>query len=206
MQASASSIEALPDALLIGEFPYPTGSPASNALQGHSVAIQKSGATVGIVSLVSVRDGGPEPKTFRGAKCWTLQSRQTALSLKNAVRRRLSIGDERIAWLRARRLAGVKAIFVYPGMESASFIFQLWRLCRAHDVRLFAYVAEWHALRHYPRGFGFLQAIDGEFLRRCLIPMLDGTVCFSDHSKEYYVGRNCKAFVLPPLLDLSDPK
>ena len=143
---------------------------------------------------------------FRGAKCWTIPSQKTALTFKNAMLRRLAIGDERIAWLRARRLAGVKAIFVYPGMDSASFIYQLRRLCRAHKVRLYAYVTEWHSFRHYPANFGFLQAVDGELQRRCLNPMLDGTICFSEHLKEYYVTRGCKASVLPPLLDLSDPK
>ena len=207
MRTSVIPGENLPEALIIGEFPYPTGSPASNALQGHAAAIQKSGATVGVVSLVPASNGESGPKIFRGAKCWEIPSQKAALTLKNSPLRRLSIGDERIAWLRARRLSGVRAVFVYPGMESASFIFQLRRLCRAHNVQLYVYVAEWHALRHYPKGVtGCFQTIDSEFLRRCLIPKLDGAICFAEPSERYYVARGCKAVVLPPLLDLSDPK
>jgi glycosyltransferase involved in cell wall biosynthesis len=199
-------MESLPDALLVGEFPYPTGSPASNILQGHSIAIQKAGATVGVVSLLPAGVCDSEPILFRGAKCWTIQSQKNALTFKNAILRRLAIRDERIAWLRARKLAGVKAIFVYPSMVSGSFIFQLRRLCRANNVRLYAYVVEWHSLRHYPAGPVSFQAVDGEFQRRFLNPMLDGTICITEHLKEYYAKRGCNASVLPPLLDLSDPK
>ena len=46
---------ALPQVLIIGDFPFPTGSAASNNLRGHCQAIQAAGYSVG---LLPAQDAG----------------------------------------------------------------------------------------------------------------------------------------------------
>jgi glycosyltransferase involved in cell wall biosynthesis len=117
----------------------------------------------------------------------------------------LGLNDPRVPWLESQRLSGVKAVINYAANEGSSgFLWRLRTLCKKHRVSLLNLVVEWHALSQaWP---SVPAVLDGEFQRRVLNRLVDGTICISTHLEEYYRGRAKTTVVIPPLLDLTDPK
>ena len=201
--------EVLPDVLWVGEFPFPTGSAGSNILQGHCAALKAAGYSVGMLpshelqKRLCVHD---EEGSWRNVKWWNVARSTHGLSISRFGPRGLLGQDPRLEWLAAHCLRGVKAIILYPGVISLAFLLRLKRICKSHGVRLFVYIVEWHKLTHYRGRWAALQAMDSALLRRWGVRFTDGIICISKRLDAHFKSRGHRTALIPPLLDLEDPK
>lgn len=200
----------LPEVIIIGEFPFPSGTAAANTVQGHCAAIRAAGLTVGLLPWPMREpevnsDCNVQTQFYREASYWQVKARQRSSRLARYLHLHLGIRDPRPSWLERQDLSGVKAVINYTAVQgSTGFLWRLRSLCKKNNIRLFTLVVEWHALRHvWPDTAAFL---DGEIQRRIMNRFVDGTICISQHLAQYYNGRARSTIIVPPLLDLSDPK
>ena len=200
--------ERLPEVMIIGEFPFPYGSAASNNLRGHCCALRKAGFTVGL--LPRSHDPGGEAeneKSYGGLPYWQIRNSPPGPRYFRVIRAYLSLNDNRIDWLRRRGLAGVEAVIVYPGIVGVSaFLLRLRRLCREHSIPILSYVVEWHDPRYFPERFRALTICDTGLQVRAVNRLMSGTICVSTHLCDFYTRKGQRAICIPPLLDLSEPK
>lgn len=201
-----------PEVIIAGEFPFPTGSAASNIIQGHCSAIRAAGFSVGVLPQPTPKclpgfDAKEAEGDYRGIPHWRIPSRRSPSKVRNFIREHLAVANQQLKWLASGHLKGVKALIAYPGVVgSTAFLLRLRRLCRASGTKLLGFVVEWHAPRHF-RGTGSaLRAVDCELQRRFANPLLDGVICITRTLEAYYRNRAQRAYLIPPLLDLTDPK
>ncbi len=200
---------ALPDVLLVGDLLFPEGGAAANFVRSHCRAIQEAGLRVGVVPrqlagrLVDrAPDGG---YCYRGVQYWPVYDQRRGARIQRVMRRYLAFDDGRLTWLRRSRLEGVKAVLAYPG-HCTGFLLRVRRLCRSHHVPVFIFAGEWYGLRHCGRSPFSFTAIDDELQLRFAVPRFDGAICLSQFLQDYYQRRGCRSVLIPPLLDLSDPR
>jgi len=203
--------ELLPEVLITGDFPFPTGSAASNNLHGHCRAIQAAGFSVGVlpfrVSKHADGEKGIIKRNYRGTPYWEIADRPARTKLHGFVREHLAKENPRLDWLDHNRLEGVKAVIAYTGVVgSAAFLFRLRRVCRTYGAKLYNFAVEWHEPRHLTGPGATLKRLDSELQRRLSNRSVDGVICISKSLHDYYVKRGQKSWLIPPLLDLSDPK
>jgi glycosyltransferase involved in cell wall biosynthesis len=198
----------LPEVIIIGEFPFPHGSAASNILRGHCCALRKAGFSVGLLPRSDEPGGGAETESsYGGMPYWQIRSSPPGPRYFRVIRSYLSLNDNRIAWLRRKGLAGVKAVIVYPGVVGVSaFLLRLRRLCRQHSIPIFSLVVEWHDSWYIRGKYRLLTIGDTALQVRVVNKLLSGTICISTHLHSYYDRRGQRAICIPPLLDLSEPK
>ena len=198
----------LPEVIIIGEFPFPHGSAASNLLRGHCCALKKAGFSVGL--LPRSDDIGGEAETegsYGGMPYWQVRRSPPGPRYFRVIRSYLSLYDNRIGWLRRRGLAGVKAVLVYPGVVGVSaFLLRLTRLCRDHSIPILSYVVEWHDSWYFGGKYRLLTIGDIALQVRAVNRFINGTICVSTHLRNYYTRKGQRAICIPPLLDLSEPK
>jgi len=171
------------------------------------VALQAAGYTVGILPK-SLELGGTEilETTFRGAHVWRIPQVQPRWKLRRVIQENLKWNDARIQWLKQTDLRHVKAIIAYTGVGAASaFFYHLNSLCKRRGLRLFCFVVEWQAWRHFSGKQACLNVLDSEFLRRVALRWGDGTITISAFLQDYYTRAGLKSICLPPLLDFTDP-
>jgi glycosyltransferase involved in cell wall biosynthesis len=198
----------LPEVIIIGEFPFPYGTAASNNLRGHCRALRTAGFSVGLLPRSDdtgeeaeaeksygempywqVGNSPPEPRNFRLLRCY------------------LSLDDHRINWLRGRGLAGVKAVIAYPGIVGVSaFLLRLRHLCARHSIPILSLVVEWHDSWYIRGKYRLLTIGDTALQVRAVNRLLNGTICISTYLRNYYARKGQRAICIPPLLDLSEPK
>jgi glycosyltransferase involved in cell wall biosynthesis len=198
----------LPQVLIVGEFPFPYGSAASNNLRGHCCALRKAGFSVGLLPRSDDFGGEAEnEKNYGGMPYWQIQNSPPGPRYFRVMRAYLSLDDNRIAWLRRRGLAGVKAVIVYPGLVGVSaFLLRLRSLCRDHSIPILSYVVEWHDPRDFQDRYRALTICDTGLQVRAVNRLISGTICVSTHLRNFYTRKGQRAICIPPLLDLSEPK
>src|ERR1035437_1977051 len=198
----------LPEVIFIGEFPFPYGSAASNNLRGHCRALRTAGFSVGLLPRSGDPEGDAETEgSYGGMPYWQIRRSPPGPRYLRVMRSYLSLDDNKIDWLRRRRLAGVKAVIVYPALIGVSaFLLRLRRLCRQNRVPILSYIVEWHESRHIRTPYRWLTIGDNAFQVRSLNRLLDGTICISTYLRSYYARKGQRAICIPPLLDLSEPK
>ncbi len=200
---------ALPQILIIGDFPFPTGSAASNNLRGHCQALKAAGFSVG---LLPAQDKGREEDRqsdgtykYQGCQYWPVY--HPLENSRKAYLRRLFLGDEdtRLEFLKKHDLKGVRAILLYPSVVgTVPHILSLNRLCKEKHLDLWVYVVEWHDWKHLRGSLYWSDIFDGEIQRRWLNPSLSGVICITAHLGKYYEQKGQKSVRIPPLLDLQD--
>ena len=198
----------LPEVIIIGDFPFPYGSAASNNLRGHCRALRNAGFSVGLLPGSEDQGGEAEAeKNYDGMPYWQIRKSPPGPRYFRVIRSYLSLNDNRIAWLRRRGLAGVKAVIVYPGVVGVSaFLLRLRSHCRQHSIPILSYVVEWHDPKHVPGPYRVLRICDTGLQVRTINNVLDGTICVSAHLRNYYTRKGQRAKCIPPLLDLNEPK
>jgi glycosyltransferase involved in cell wall biosynthesis len=204
---SQCSIGFQPEVIWLGEFPFPTGSPAANNLRGHCCAIRDAGFTVGLLPnqcTGRAEDAQPDGTyCFREFPYWPLCRPGPESRFKNFLHCLTGKHDARFDWFLSGSAARLKAVIVYTGYwATVPFLLRLRRLCRRHRIRLISYVVEWQSRHHYRNA---LSAIDGDIQRRWINPRLDGIICISRYLQDCYERRGVRTALIPPLLDLSDP-
>lgn len=200
----------LPEVILLGEFPFPTGSAASNNLRGHCLAIRQAGFSVGVLpnqAAGNTRDIQPDGTyLFRGVQYWPLEHRKPQSLARKIFSRFAGRLDPQIEWLQGRDLSGVKGLIAYTGCQATvPFLSRLRKLCRYQGIKLLSFVVEWHRPMDYEGPFGILDAMDGEIQRRWVNRRIDCTLCISKYLQRYYEQRGGRSVLIPPLLDLADP-
>lgn len=198
----------LPEVIIIGEFPFPHGSAASNYVRGHCCALKKAGFTVGLLTGNADVEGGIETqRSYDGMPYWQIPTSLPGPRYLRLMRACLSLDNNRIAWLQRRGLAGVKAVIVYPGLVGVSaFILRLRSLCRYHSIPILSYVVEWHDPRYFPEKHRALTMCDTALQLRAVNRLISGTICASTYLRNYYTRKGQRAICVPPLLDLTEPK
>lgn len=200
----------LPEVLIIGDFPFPSGTAGANFVRGQCRALLHAGFTVGLLPIQGSGPGTEKPDgshRFRGIPYWPLGPSRRLNGFEKYRYALTQQQDARLDWLSRNSLEGVKAILVYPGCPGAvPFVRALQRVRARHPrIRLFSYVVEWHSIRHFQGPLGLIHAAGLEYLRRVVNPGLDGLLCISTCLQDYYKARGCRTALLPPLLDLSEP-
>lgn len=198
----------LPEVIIIGEFPFPYGSAASNFLRGHCCALRKAGLTVGLLPRSDDIGGEAESeRTYNGMPYWQIRKSPPGPRGFRVIRAYLSLNDNRIAWLRRKGLVGVKAVIVYPGDVGVSaFLLRLRHVCKQHSVPILSFVVEWHDPKYVPGPYRVLRIYDTALQVRAINKLLDGTICISTYLRSYYARKGRRAVCIPPLLDLSESK
>ena len=198
----------LPEVIIIGEFTFPYGSAAANNLRGHCCALRTAGFSVGLLPCSdSVGEESEPEKSYGGMPYWLIRKSPPGPRYFRVMRSYLSLDDNRIAWLRRRALAGVKAVIVYPGIVGVSaFLLRLRSICRYYSIPILSYVVEWHSPGDFRGRYRLLTICDTALQISAVNKLLDGTICISRYLHSYYVRKGCRAVCIPPLLDLSDSK
>ena len=200
---------ALPDVLLVGDLLFPQGDATANIMRAHCRAIQEAGLRVGVQPRQVA--GRPEDLApdggycYRGIQYWTVYDQRRGTRIRRVLRRHLAYDDGRLSWLRQSRFEGVKAVLVYP-VHCTAFLLRVRRLCRSNRVPVLVFATEWYGLRHCGRSPFSFMAIDDELQLRFAVPRFDGVICLSHFLRDYYQSRGCRSVLIPPLVDLSDPR
>ncbi|MGA2247301.1 MAG: glycosyltransferase [Verrucomicrobiota bacterium] len=200
----------LPEVIIVTDSYFPNGSADANNLQGHCHAIKTAGFTVGLLPRKAAGQSAPRNGegacSFRGHPYWLVHDPTRLPKIRRLLRGYFGIGDQRIAWLRRQGLTGVKAVIALPGSGgTVGLLWWLRRLCKNFRVPLYNIVLEWIAPQHRPEGV-FSATLDSEIQRRYMNHRLDGTICITESLQAYYKRAGARCIVVPPLLDLSDPK
>lgn len=203
---------ALPDVIICGDFPFPTGSAAAHLLQGHCKAIRSAGFSVGVLPqrvdrVDSSLEQVPGLRDYRGTPYWVIPSNKPRSRFRRFIAEHMAANDSRLEWLAQSRLEGVRAVLAYTGgIGSAPFLFRLRKLCRLYGKNLIAFVVEWQHPKYFRGRGAILRILDSELQRRVANLHLDGLICISRSLESYYSRRGQRTYLIPPLLDLNDPK
>ena len=97
----------------------------------------------------------------------------------------------------------IKAVFAYN--YPAIALNRLNKYCRQNKIKLISDCTEWYV----PEGklfFKLIKGFDSYFRMRYVHPKLDGIIAISRFLFEFYSPKNNNVILLPPLVDLENPK
>jgi len=200
---SGSTGTKLPEILILGMFPFPVGTAGSNVMLCFGKALRAAGFSVG---FVTEEDGRREDRQADGSYAFQdfpyFPLGKRPLSTLNELTGRRSLFLE---WLRQNLNSQVQCVFAYSG--ASAFLIKLRHLCRARRVRLVGIVAEFYDWRHFSLRPGMaLSILDSELNRRVANRLIGTTISLSRHLDRYYRERGVESLLLPPLIDLKEPR
>lgn len=116
----------------------------------------------------------------------------------------LTAGQRTLDWLGQADLGGVSSIIAYHG--GVYFLTKLSRFCRKRRIRLLFDCTEWYDPGSVVGGpFGPV-ALDSELRMRLIYPRIGKGIVVSSFLRDHYRARGCDVALVPPTIDLSDPK
>lgn len=98
----------------------------------------------------------------------------------------------------------VDTIIVYN--SNSYFLYKLFKYCKKKNIKLIADCTEYYEGAHLPGGKYGIANLDNNIRIKIIYPKISNLILISSYLKDYYVNRNCKVIIVPPLIDLNEDK
>ena len=184
--------------IYVGPFSFPNGGAAARRILGVAKSMQAAGFKIKVASG-QMGIGAQCSEWFEGIEIFSLSER-TAEHLPRLLKHMayLTMGSNTVAWLDSLEYRP-RTVVLYSGYSP--YLLHLLPWARRHGVQLVFDAVEWYDPAT-PMGWLSPYQINIEFAMRFLIPQVSHVISISDYLHNYYIGRGCQSFVVPPTLDV----
>ena len=196
--------------LITGTFRFPEGDAAAARVLGIGKALRQGGYDVHFAGWEE--DGRPEDKCGEGEFSYQgfsyspqNQFRLRKLNPFSRLLKYLTMGAGAVRWLRRySRVKRFDAVISYHG--GVVYLLLLKFFCWRKKIKLIVDCTEWYDADSLPGGKWGVAAIDHELRMRVLNPWIGQIISIGRFLQEFYAVRDCRVFLLPPMVDLAESK
>lgn len=202
--------ESKPQIVIMGTFRFPEGDAAAARVLGIGKSLRQNGYEVHFAGWEEAgrqEDSCSEGRFSYQGFYYSSQNQFRSKKLNPILRliKYLTMGVGAIGWLRRYSQANkIDAIISYHG--GVIYLLFLKIFCWKAGVKLIADCTEWYDANSLPGGKWGIAAIENELRMRVLNPWIGQIISISRFLHEIYRARGCRVLILPPTVDLSDPK
>lgn len=189
----------------IGNFSFPDKNAAGKRVYNNGLALKKAGYTVSFIGRAFQREEkSTKPKYFDGFKYYELFLEKK--KLKEQLFSSKYLYGEILACIDDIGIKNIKFIILYGELSNSLFNLKLIKYFQNKKIKVIVDTVEWWVESNKGLIFRTIKNINTKILMRKVNLKADGLITISSFLSDFYLSKEKKTLIIPPLTNIKDNK